>query len=494
MKKITLLIILSLMISAISMNAKEFSYDFTSKIASGWTVSPTPTGYETSGSIRGMQFNKAAATLTLKGAKQVSKIVVTASSNSAGQVMEVKVGSKSWGTETLAKEANADKTFTGTATDGDIVITVTQGTKSTWIKKIVVTASECSGGEDEGEDETELDPSYTYDEPTTVAASDLTATAYPFVQNNIKFEATAGVVNEDYFSCYAGGSITLTTTKAMKAIVINGYLKKGFEATASSGTIKYADSSDEEVEGDPVLAVTNINSKTLTLACTKQLRCYSVKVYFDENPEVEIDEGDDEEEEEGDYNHDYEPTTPTTLTVQFDSLYYSDYSDYLGYNYTSLYFVHNDYEMELGAYVATEAGKGIAPGTYPINATYNDNTIQASPGGDDYYDYPSYLCTDFKYSSEYESWYYETAYYLVSGTVKVENDTKGVKYTINAKTYYGSTINATFTGVAVDYNTIDIIKDINAETGTEYCKKLEGGRVVICKDGKKFAVDGRRID
>lgn len=447
MKRITqLFILINLLLIAVSANAKEFSYDFTSKVASGWTATPAPTGYETTGSIRGMQFNKVDATLTLKGAKQVSKVVVTVSSNSADQTLEVIVGGKSWGKEALAKEANADKAFTGTAADGDIVITISKGAKSAWVKKIVVTADKAGSDEEEDEDN-DLDPAYVYGEPTAINASELTATAYPFVQNNIKIESTSGAINEEYFSCYAGSNITFTTTKAMKAIVVNGYIKKGFEATASSGDIEYADASDEEVTGNPVLFVKNINSKTLTLSCDKQLRCYSVEVYFNENPDVEIEEGGDE----GDYNHDYEPQTSKNITVTFDSLFYIDYSEDLGYNFTSLYLTSDDYEMEVAAFAPTVKGKGIAPGTYPINSTYEEGTIQASPGGDDYYDYPTYMCTDFEYDEDY-GWYYNTSYYLVSGTLTVEDDAKGVKYTINAKTYYGSTITAIFIGEAVAYD------------------------------------------
>lgn len=490
MKKTVFLFMLAMSLVIGIANANEIKFDFSFSVAKGWSVSPDPTGFETSGSERGMQFSKAAVTLIYKGVSKVTEVVVVASSNSADQVVEVTVGGQSWGTQSLAKEANAEKSFSGAAIDGDIVVTITKGAKSSWVKSIIVTADEGGDGGDEGDDD-ELDPDYEYDEPTTLLPTGTVQSnkTYTFIQNNVKVYASTGGLSEEYFGCNAGNKITFTTTKAMKAIVINGFVKKDFSATASSGEIDYADAVDieEGVFGEPVLIVKDIDNKSITLSCDKQMRCYSVDIYFDENPDIEIDNSGGEDDE---YNYNYEPTTPKDITIKFDSLFYADYSEDLGYTYTSLYFVSDEYEMEMAAFVPSAKGTGIVPGEYPINETYEDGTIQASPGGDDYYDYPTYIATDFEYDEDF-GLFYNTSYYLVGGTVKVENDTKGVKYTINARSYFGSNITATYIGTAkYDGEEPDGIEGVNADKGGKNMKRIENGRVVIYKDGRKFSVDG----
>lgn len=63
--------------------AEDITYDFSNSVPTPWTCNVTPSGYETSGSMRGTQFNVAlgGATLTLSGVQNATKIVVTCSSN-----------------------------------------------------------------------------------------------------------------------------------------------------------------------------------------------------------------------------------------------------------------------------------------------------------------------------------------------------------------------------------------------------------------------------
>lgn len=471
--------------------AKDFTYDFMSSIPNGWTASTAPLAFETANSSRGSQFTSS-STLTLKGAKNVTKIVVTCSSNIADKnSIALKVGGKAFGEAvTLAKETNVVKTFTGSAS-GDITLDITRVDKSVYISKIVVTADEIgtsTGGDTPGTGEggnTDLDPNYTYAEPTVITPTGAVGSnaAYSFVQNNIRVDVTTGGQYEDYFGCNAGNKITFTATKNIKAVVVNGYIKKDFEATTSSGEILYADASEDYVESDPVLAVLDVDSKTVTIECAKQMRCYSVEFYFEENPDVDLETGDDEE-----YNFDYEPDAATTLNITFTDMEADDYSDFFGFYYTDLYFMNDDYEMEVAAFAPFNEETVLAPGTYEINDSYEDGTVQASPGGDDMYDYPTYIATGFVYDEEYDEWTYTKSYYIVSGTLTVSKVEDGTKFEINGKTAKGSTVNASY----LLPGTVAISNAKHETTSSTPSKRLLNGRVVIVKKDKVYDAAGRR--
>lgn len=175
------------------------------------------------------------------------------------------------------------------------------------------------------EDSTSLDPEYKYAEPTavTVPAQTVQGAAYTFVCNNIEVKATKGAITPDYFSCHAGEKITFTATQAIKGIVIDGYVKKDFEATASSGTISYVNASADEVTANPVVVITDIDTTAVTLSCVKQLRCYGVKVYFEANPTDTIAGG--------------QSGTGEVFLLEFntaDAVYESEWSEVGNYNYT----------------------------------------------------------------------------------------------------------------------------------------------------------------
>lgn len=485
--KLRALVTLLIILIGTNAVAKDFTYDFTSSIPSGWTASTAPFGFESTS--RGCQFT-ASSVLTLAGAKNVTKVVVTCSSNVAGKnSIALSVGGTAMGESiSMSKETNVEKTFTGATLSGNIALSITRTEKSVYIKQIVVTADEVGGtddNDDKGDDKgDELDPGYTYDEPTIITPSGQTGsnTPYSFIQNNIRVETSTGAQQASYFGCNAGNSITFTATQEIRGLVINGYVKKEFSATCSSGDIVYVDASEDEVTADPVVVIYDIDAKSVTIECEKQMRCYSVEVYFNDNPDAEIDNptGDD-----GEFSYDYEPTTPTTLNITFDSAEAEDYSEYYGFDYTDIYFISDDFEMELAVFAPMVEGTILAPGTYIINDTYEPGTVQASPGGDDYYDYPSFIATDFE---EYDGdWMYNTSYYLVSGTLTVTDNGNETKMVLNAKTYYGSTVKATYTATSTSINSVK-----ETETTTPR-KQLIGGRIIITRDGKQYSIDGVRV-
>lgn len=89
------LMVLALM-TCINVSAKDFTFDFSTKIPAGWTASVNPNGFEVTGDLlRGAQFTTD-ATLTLANCKNVTKVLVVCSANTTKNSLGIKVGNNSW--------------------------------------------------------------------------------------------------------------------------------------------------------------------------------------------------------------------------------------------------------------------------------------------------------------------------------------------------------------------------------------------------------------
>ena len=177
-----------------------------------------------------------------------------------------------------------------------------------------------------------LDPDYKYPEPTSVSVPSMTVQgdAYYFIDNNIQVSCTRGAVNQNYFSAHAGFDMTFMATQPIKGIVINGFVKKDFEATVNHGKVSYL-TPDADAEAIPVVVITDVNSTSVTISCIKQLRCYSVLIYFDANPEATVDGGS------------AGSGGSSTVDLTYDTaeaVYESEFSDWLGEDNYSV-FLYN---------------------------------------------------------------------------------------------------------------------------------------------------------
>lgn len=236
----------------------------------------------------------ASNTITVSGAN-ISKISIAFSKQGQKEyaTLSASTGSlASGGTSTSDTDVKVD-TWTGNATS----VTFTLGTAGQRLIKELVINGDANGGETPSNpggssSDDELDPNYKYAEPTIVAVPSTTVqgAAYSFVSNNIKVSATKGAITADYFSAHADYAMTFTATKIIKGIVINGFVKKAFEASVDNGKISYL-SPSEDTEANPVVVITDVNSTSVTINCVKQLRCYNVEVYFEENPETTLGGG-----------------------------------------------------------------------------------------------------------------------------------------------------------------------------------------------------------
>ena len=474
-----------------TMNAEEVTYDFSTSIPSGWSCSVEPNGFEKTGSERGAQFSKSSV-LTLSGSKGISKVVVTCSANiDKKNTIAVSVNGTQFGTTAvLAKEANVEKTFTGTATDGDLVLTLTRGDKSIYIKKVVVTCTEAGntgGGGTNNDDELgkDLDPDYVYTDIVNVVAPTDEFYNQPctFTQNNIEVKCSKSTHKDGYFSCAAGETMSITATQPFVALAINGTVKKNFDAESNVGDIYFVYDSEEEVSQDPVLYIEEVNAKSVTITCVKQLQCKEITLYFKEAPELDLDElFGDEGGDEG-YTYKYESTEVQTLTPEFDELdivaFNVEMSEEVTLPFVNMYFESEDKELLLQFIAEFDATTGVTPGVYPIDTLLAIGHIVASCGGDEDNDYPSYLITDYREDDEYAYW---NSFYLVSGTVTVAADPAGVKVVVDAKSYYGSTIQTTYVGPFVDYTSA--IENISVDGQNKQDNK------VLTTDGKFYIQRG----
>lgn len=486
--------------------AEEVTYDFSTNIPQGWTSSAKPTGFEQVGSKRGCQFTQS-TTLTLKGSTGISKIEILCSCNIEGKnTIGVTVAGKTFGKlETLAKEANVTKTFEGTATDGDLVISLTRNSKSIYIKQIKVTCTshtengEGQGGEN-GQDEAlnQLDTNYQYPDSVIIRPSGTAAfnQAYSILQGNVLVRSI-GTQSAEYFACAAGNSLQIDATQPFVAISINGSVKKNFSADADKGEISYAYDSENEVKQDPVVFANNINDKSLKLTCTAQLRCEEIIVYFKQAPDLDLDNLFGEGEEE--LTFDYEPTEVTSLSLSYDTMYY--YSKIVAIEesnqtlpFTDIYMEKDDHVTYLCFIAEANNGTGVAPGVYPISYSYEPGTVLASIGGNDIEDYPSYVQTDIINYNDGTAMF--KSYYLISGTVSVSAQGSEVRIEVNAKSFYGSTIHVSCQGTAIDESTESAIQDI-AATKTidiQHGKIENNGRIYLVQGQTKFDLLGRKIE
>ena len=178
--------------------------------------------------------------------------------------------------------------WTGEATN--VVFTLTDSGQRQ-IKQIVIDGEEVIITPDETPLPTaeDLVVDYVYAEPTLVSVPDTTifGKEYAFICNNILVHCSEGSIvralgEEDaYFGCRENQQLTFTATQPMARIEINGNVRKLFTASSDKGVIWYTADPEQEKAADPVVKVSDINAKEVTINCDKNLSCYGIRVYFE---------------------------------------------------------------------------------------------------------------------------------------------------------------------------------------------------------------------
>lgn len=327
MKKI-LLFAFALM-AAVAIQAANTTFLFPAVLPNGWTTDMKTGSGEAGG--RGVQFTTSGK-LTYKGVKNVTRVVVACSSNFDGNTLAVAVGNKKIGaTITFTKESeNKEYTFaSATPVSGDLVITITRNDKSVYVSKVVITGDAI----EEKPVDTGLDDNYVYGDSVEIFPKDSLGKIpnCDTIVNNILLQLPNGAFYKTDIRAAAGSSLTLTATRNIKAVAIDGVVKKGFTATASSGKLTYKSNSEGEAKGTPVVLVKDVDQKSLTLNVSKQLQCQRIAIYFEANPDIEIEGG------YSGHTGDSDTIRLTTLNA-IEYIYYEEYSKAGAHNYyVSLY-------------------------------------------------------------------------------------------------------------------------------------------------------------
>ena len=160
---------------------------------------------------------------------------------------------------------------------------------------------------------------------------------------------------------------------------------------------------------------------------------YSGKLKFANN-----DEEENPDNGTGSLNWDYEPTTTGEYAATFDYCDMNNWGDYYGdgTEYVDMTLTGTEWYAIFG--LCAPLGSGVeAYGTYTVKDGYTDWTAVPSPGGDNDYDYASFVATGMDASGAYS-----IAYYVASGTVTVAED--GIKFDVVS--HYGSKIKGEYKG------------------------------------------------
>ncbi|MBQ7258768.1 MAG: hypothetical protein IJS57_02365 [Paludibacteraceae bacterium] len=237
-------------------------------------------------------------TITVSGENLTSIQLLCSKTGKAFAALTCSIGAYTPGEVPTKEGLQAIDTWSGNATS----VTFTMGSGQRHLIQIVVNGDPIDLNPQSDVvaiDTAEWDPDFAwYSEPTAVITPDTTffKKEYIFVSSNIRVHCTQGsILSNDtayYFNCNAGQTISFEAAKPIKGLVINGAVRKLFQATSDQGSMAYISPDDfypeDYQECESAVIITDIDAKKVTISCEKQLRCYSVYFYFDANPTQEI--------------------------------------------------------------------------------------------------------------------------------------------------------------------------------------------------------------
>lgn len=188
---------------------------------------------------------------------------------------------------------------------------------------------------------------------------------------------------------------------------------------------------------------------------------------------VEEDTGMDYDSKDGEVERAY-----TGDEISFTTDYVAEYGEL----YVRLTAADGTDRAMIGFYInALDPEITIPAGVYPIDDSGDEGTAMASPGVEDGSVYPSF------YGQLTEAGYIKTPmFFLVSGTITVENKAGKLFFEVNARNSYDRPIHITYgLDAAAVENTI--------ATSDAVRKTIENGQLIILRDNVKFNVLGAKI-
>lgn len=265
------------------------TYSFLTSVPLPWTSSAEPRGYED----RGSQF-ETSTTLTLSDCSNITQIDIVASATTEvtattnyTYTMQVFVGETQFGSTVTfsSKVTDATYTFSGAAASGDINVYIVKNGKK---KSVYISSITVEGTVPPTPDPVDrLDHDYIYpDDPIIILPKDsLGKMRIDTVVGNILIQCNQGAFYKTDIRVAANGLLTITATQPIKAIKVDGWVRKSFSATADVGDLEYMIDDEDDAYGEPVLMIKNINNTTVNLHCNNQLQMQQLYIYFKDNPD-----------------------------------------------------------------------------------------------------------------------------------------------------------------------------------------------------------------
>lgn len=242
--------------------------------------------------------------------------------------------------------------------------------------------------------------------------------------------------DEGYFNS-KGSALQLDLYTTDEELVAGKYTLSNDE-TYPAGTFSAEYSAWVDIDDAGEQTYYGIQAGTVNIALADDI--YTIDINLTDslgNERVAHYEGALEIYDERENPYDYEPTTPTTITIDApaDSIEAANYGDYYGdgVDNLALYIWDDNAAVELSLYVANGV-TALPVGEYKFADDYSEMSLEAGQLYWGMFPVGSYAATE------------EAYYWLNDGTLTV-SETDGV-YTIEGtlKSYYGSEISVNYTG------------------------------------------------
>ena len=172
------------------------------------------------------------------------------------------------------------------------------------------------------------------------------------------------------------------------------------------------------------------------------------------------------------YTFSYEPTNATVINYTATELSYNEIPEN---NCVFAALADNAHTLNL-MYVGSLVNGVIPQGNYKITSTLQNGTFCYPVGGDDQYDYGSYMATDFDSEG-----YYTSAYYIIAGDITIGSKNN---YTVKVVSANGTDINVTYN----DTQDIEIVP-----SKTKASKILRNGQIFILRGEKVYTITGQEV-
>ena len=190
-----------------------------------------------------------------------------------------------------------------------------------------------------------------------------------------------------------------------------------------------------------------------------------------------------------------EPMTPTTIQFTATQALYDD-DDMKDIGELMVYFANGSDMIQLNfQQKELAAGTFVKTGTYIIDDSEDEGTVLAGDGFRDF-DPNEGSALYIQPEMTFLGWDPQAAYFIESGTVKVEASVKGVKITLEGISHYGSTIRMTYEGPLQNWDDADIALGLENAKGQASSARYtilgipcnENYRGIVIEKGKKTLI------